>query len=80
MMKTINVKIISLEGCPATPPTIALVQQTAADLELPIDLLHLTIKTPQEAVAQRHIGSPTVQINGLDMEAEARDLQQFGLT
>ncbi len=74
-----NVKIISLEKCGATPQTISMVEDAAAEMGLTITLEHIVVKTVQEAAEFRHIGSPTVQINGLDIETGAREIKQFGL-
>ena len=75
-----KVKVVSLENCGATPPTIALVKEVAAEMDLAVDLEHAIVKTPGDAVMQRHIGSPTVQINGLDIDPGARGIEQFGVT
>jgi hypothetical protein len=37
------------------------------------------VRTVQEAVQYRHIGGPTVQINGLDIEPDARNIKTFGM-
>ena len=75
-----KVKVVSLEGCGATPGTIALVKETAKEMGLTIKLEHIVVRTPEEAEKHRHIGSPTVQINGLDIDPGARALNQFGIT
>jgi 3-keto-L-gulonate-6-phosphate decarboxylase len=75
-----KVKVISLEKCAATFRTIALVKEVARETGVVINLEHIIVKTPEDAVAQRHIGSPTVQINGLDAEPGAREIKQFGVT
>ena len=75
-----NVKVVSLENCSATPPTIALIKEVAAEMGLSFDLEHAIVKTPEDAVEQRHIGSPTVQINGLDIDPGGRGIEQFGVT
>jgi len=75
-----KVKVVSLEQCGATQPTIALVKEVAREAGVDISLEHIIVKTLEEAQAHRHIGSPTVQINGLDIEPEVRQIQQFGLT
>lgn len=74
------VKIISLEKCAATPQTIKLVRETAAELGISIRLVHIIVKTREDAASYRHIGSPTVQINGLDIEPAARASDSFGIT
>ena len=75
-----KVKVVSLEQCSATERTISLVNEVAKDLGVAINLEHIIMRTLQEAVVHRHIGSPTVQINGLDIEPGARQVNQFGLT
>ena len=76
----LHVKVVSLEGCMATPPTIDLIRETADELKVQIKLAHVIVRTPDEAETHHHIGSPTVQINGLDIEPESRKIKQFGIT
>jgi len=78
--KLMQVKVVSLEKCSATPPTINLVKETAKELGITIDIKHVVVNTVGEANEHRHIGSPTVQINGIDIEPQARDSSQFGIT
>jgi hypothetical protein len=75
-----KVKIVSLEMCGATDFTISLVNEVAREMGVEIDLEHAIVKTREDAIEHRHIGSPTVQINNLDIEPEARNIQQFGVT
>ena len=76
----IKVTVVSIAGCSATPPTITLVWETAAALNLAVELRHMVVKTGEEAERHRHIGSPTVRINGLDIEPGARTVDRFGIT
>ncbi|MEN8188436.1 MAG: hypothetical protein ABFS19_01220 [Thermodesulfobacteriota bacterium] len=39
----------------------------------------ITVTTVEEAVRYRHIGGPTVQVNGVDIEPAARKTTRFGL-
>jgi len=75
-----KVKVVSLEKCSATDLTISLVNEVAGELAVEIDFEHVVVKTREDAIAQRHIGSPTVQINGLDIDPGARAINQFGIT
>jgi hypothetical protein len=74
------VKVVSLEKCSATDPTISLVYEVAKKMGVEMEFEHLVVKTQEEARAHRHIGSPTVQINNLDIDPEARALNDFGIT
>jgi len=78
--KTMDVKVVSLDKCNATPPTIKLVKKVAKEMGININFSHAIVRNQDEANRHRHIGSPTVQINGLDIDPEARDIEQFGVT
>jgi hypothetical protein len=75
-----RVKVVSLEKCSATDLTISLVNETAREMGVEIDFEHVIAKNLEDAIANRHIGSPTVQINGLDIDPGARAINQFGIT
>ena len=75
-----RVTVVSLQQCGATGPTIALVEETAREMGIDIALEHIVVKTVAEAEQHRHIGSPTVLIEGLDIEPQARDIKNFGIT
>jgi len=76
----LDVKVLSLKKCEATPPTIDLIKEVARELDIEMDFKHIIVETPEQARENRFIGSPTVQINGLDIEPSARESGQFGLT
>ena len=75
-----KVKVASLEKCSATDLTISLVNEIAREMAVEIDFEHVIMKTREDAIAHRHIGSPTVQISGLDIDPGARAISQFGIT
>jgi hypothetical protein len=76
----INVDIYALDGCADTPATIELVNQTAKEMDLAITLSHIQLSTAEEAVRYKFPGSPTVRINGKDIEPVMRDAENFGLS
>jgi len=39
----------------------------------------ITVKTIEDARKYRHIGGPTVQVNGIDIEPGARKIKEFSL-
>jgi hypothetical protein len=75
--KNMDVKVISLKGCNAAVETIDLVKMTAKKLGLSIEPESIVVNTTKEAIEHRHIGGPTVQVNGLDIEPAARSIEQF---
>ena len=57
-----------------------MIEEIAKRKDIKFSLEVATVTTAAEAAAYRHIGGPTVQINGLDIEPEARSIKQFGIT
>lgn len=80
MNRIIDVKIIHLDGCGSTAATRKSVRKVANKLGLEIQLENILIQTQQDADCHRHIGSPTVHIDGQDLIPEVRQIEQFGLT
>lgn len=73
-----GVVVLHTEGCPATPQTIALIKQCILGRGLDIDVREVLIRTPEEAEVWRFLGSPTVLVNGVDIDPAARDSTVFG--
>jgi hypothetical protein len=75
---TIEIRILSTEGCANTPPTISRIEETAKELAVPIHIENVLITTEEEASRNRFFGSPTVQINGVDLDPEKRESTAYG--
>lgn len=76
----VQVKILGSEGCANTPPTIKLVKNVAQDLNILVNIETIMVGTQEQARELRFLGSPTVQIEGFDIEPSARDSLAFGFT
>ena len=76
----VNVKVLTMKGCRATQPTIDLVKTVAREMHVDIDLAVTVVNTSEQAKEERFLGSPTVQVNGLDIEPSARKFHSFGVT
>ncbi len=79
-MRPVKVRVLHMAACPATPPTMRLVGDVAHALAVPIAVESILVETPEQAQALAFLGSPTVQVEGRDIEPEARGRQDFGLT
>ena len=55
-------------------------RQFAAKVSVPVEIDRITVKTDDDAQRFQFIGSPTVRVNGLDVEPSARNLTQYGFT
>jgi len=50
-----------------------------AENQVIVPIEEVLITTPEEALANKFLGSPTIQVNGIDLEPSARHLSQTGL-
>lgn len=75
-----DIKVYSLEGCADTPATVERVKKIASDLNLEIKVSQIEVSSAEEVDHHQFPGSPTVRINGVDIEPDMRDTTHFGLT
>ena len=75
-----QVDILYVEGCLNHVPTVTRVKQIAADVGLNIPVTEVPITTLEEAQQRRFLGSPTVLVNGVDIEPHARQQMYYGLS
>ncbi|MBT7152446.1 MAG: hypothetical protein HN945_08320 [Deltaproteobacteria bacterium] len=76
----IDVKVYSLDGCADTPSTVELIKETAKEMALTIVFSQVQISSSEDVERYKFPGSPTVRINGEDIEPAMRDADNFGLS
>lgn len=76
----LNVRILYTEGCANTPQTVQRVRDVAQMLKIPIEIEQVLVTTEDQANELRFLGSPTVQVNGRDIDPAARTANAYGLT
>ncbi len=59
---------------------MGMIQDITAQRNININLELIIVKTAEDAIKFRHIGGPTIQVNGLDIEPDARNVKQYGIT
>jgi len=67
-----RVRVLGLEGCPNAPQALDLVRRVVRDEGLEATLEYLDVPDPEAARRERFLGSPSVQVNGLDIEVARR--------
>ncbi len=78
--QVIPVKVLFTEGCASAPATVERIRAKAAELGVEIALEEVLVATLEEAEAHRFLGSPTVQVNGLDLEPAMRGQTRSGFS
>jgi hypothetical protein len=76
----LKVEILYSEDCPHTPPTIELVRDVARELRFEIDFQVISIGNLEEAKELNFLGSPTVKVNGLDIDPNERSVEFSGFS
>lgn len=67
-----DIRVLYFEGCPNHEPTLALIRQVVTELGLRAQVEPVRVKDAGDARRLRFLGSPSVHINGIDIEPEAR--------
>jgi hypothetical protein len=78
MGKAINMVILYNEGCPSTPKTIELIEECISESSVQVHLHKILVTSQDEANEWKFLGSPTVQVNGIDIDPSVRDAKVFG--
>jgi hypothetical protein len=74
-----TIEILTVPGCSSRKPTKNMIDMLLKKNGLQgITVKDVIIETPDQAVQQQFPGSPTVRINGLDVEPAAREQTDFG--
>ncbi len=71
------IEILFFDGCPNHEPTLNLAREVLRELGLEAEIREVPVETPEEAQAHRFVGSPTVRVNGRDIEPQARARTDF---
>jgi hypothetical protein len=69
--RPVLVEVLGIEDCPYTDLTAQLVEEIAGRLEVDIASRQTIVATPSAATRLRFLGSPTVRVNGVDVEPGA---------
>jgi hypothetical protein len=79
-MRRPRVEILYFEGCPNHEPARKLVKRVAAQLRIEPEIRLVEVSDPDAAVALRFLGSPTVRVNGVDVEPGTKARRDFALS
>jgi len=71
------VEILYFDGCPNYEGARELVERVAADLRIEPDVRLVDVQTLGDAQRLRFLGSPTIRVNGRDVEPGAAERNTF---
>jgi hypothetical protein len=74
-----KVEVLYFKGCPNHVLAVSRVRQALESVRMRAKILEVEVGTQAEAEGIHFLGSPSVRIDGLDIEPEARCIKAFGL-
>ena len=74
-----RIEILYIEGCPNLPATVEAVKNALRQIELTCPIAETKVGDQGMALHVGFLGSPTVRIDGLDIEPSARHRTSFGM-
>ena len=73
-----QVDVLYFKGCPNHMPAVEQVREALRTEGVEASVNEVEITDPVMAQELSFLGSPTIRVNGLDVEPEARGVQSFG--
>jgi hypothetical protein len=74
-----KIELLYSDGCPHYQPFADHLEELVRNGTLPGEIQHIRIETQEQAEERRFLGSPTLRVNGEDVDARARARTDFGL-
>ena len=75
-----KVEILYLAGCPNHPPTVDLAGDVIRQLGINAEIEEVEVTGPDDAEQIGFLGSPTVLVDGVDVEPAAPSRRDFGFS
>jgi hypothetical protein len=74
------VEVLTFEGCPHAEPALELVKRVLAASGVDATVRRVDVPDAEAAAAQRFLGSPTIRVNGRDIEPGIAERDQYVLS
>lgn len=75
-----KIDILYFEGCPNHGPAVERVREVIQEEGVSAEVVQVEIQDEVTAKAQGFLGSPTIRIDGLDIEPSARGAKALGMS
>ena len=72
-------EVLYFDGCPNHAPAQALVERIGAELRVDVEIKLVNVFDPDTAVRERFLGSPSIRVDGRDIEPGAETRTDYVL-
>ena len=74
-----KIEILTFDGCPNAQSARELVERVVAEAGSTVEVLDVAVPDPEAAKRMRFLGSPTVRVDGRDIEPGADERTEYVL-
>lgn len=75
-----KIEVLYFEGCPHHAPALDLVRTVVDDLGVDAAVNEIEIKTPDDVSRLEFLGSPTIRVDGRDIEPSRRSDANYAMS
>ena len=75
-----KIEVLYFEGCPNYPPAVALAKEVASELSVEAEIVGVEVNGHEDAERLRFFGSPTVHVDGVDIDPTARERTDYSFS
>ncbi len=78
-MAGIKVELLYFDGCPTYQTALKDIEDITKQDEIDAEITLVKVKSEEDAKRLQFLGSPTVRVNGVDLEPSSSELTDYGL-
>ena len=74
-----KIEVLYFSGCPNHAPAVERIREALRDEGLTGEIVEIEVADSETAQRMRFLGSPSIRVDGLDIEPDARSATEFGM-
>lgn len=74
-----KIELLYFDGCPTYKHALNDTEEIAKELGVSTDIKMIKVENDEDAMKLRFLGSPTIKINGEDIDSSALNSEDYGL-
>jgi hypothetical protein len=78
--KEVKIEVLYIADCPNSRPTIEVVREVLREQGFPPDIIEIEISDAAQAAALSFLGSPTVRVDGKNVEPSVNLFPSYGVS